>query len=121
HTGRLVLAEGHAGGRRMRQQAVIDLAGLPLHGKSSASVTWWGTFSFMLIEGTGFALVLAIYFYLGSLAPEWPIAAPPPDLAPGTALTIVLLASLVPNHLVLRWAGREQVTLVRIGIVIMAL
>ena len=105
----------------MRQQAVIDLAGLPLHGKSSASVTWWGTFSFMLIEGTGFTLVLAVYFYLGSLEPEWPIAAPPPDLGPGTALTIVLLASLVPNHLVLRWAGREQVTLVRIGIVIMAL
>ena len=31
-------------------------------------MTWWGTLSFMLIEGTGFALVLAIYFYLASLA-----------------------------------------------------
>jgi cytochrome c oxidase subunit III len=105
----------------VKERAVLDLAALPLHGRSSASVTWWGTLSFMLIEGTGFALVLAIYFYLASLAPEWPIGAPPPDLGPGTAVTLVLLTSLVPNHLVLRWAAREKVKLVRIGIVIMTL
>jgi cytochrome c oxidase subunit III len=105
----------------MRDRPVADLAGLPLHGKLSASVTWWGTLSFMLIEGTGFALVLAIYFYLASLAIEWPIGAPPPDLGPGTIVTLILLASIVPNWLVMRWAEQERVNLVRIGMLVMVL
>ena len=98
----------------MRDRPVADLAALPLHGKLSASVTRWGTLSFMLIEDTGFALVLAIYFYLASLAIEWPIGAPPPDLGPGTIVTLILLASIVPNWFVIRWAEQEQVNLVRI-------
>ena len=65
----------------MRDRPVMDLAALPLHGKLSASVTWWGTLSFMLIEGTGFALSIAVYLYLMSLATVWPIDAPRPDLA----------------------------------------
>jgi len=105
----------------MRERAAADLAALPLHGRLSSSVTWWGTLSFMLIEGTGFALVLAIYFYLASLATEWPIGAPPPDLGPGTIVTLILLASAVPNWLIMRWAEREEVNLVRIGILMMVL
>jgi len=105
----------------VRESAVADLAVLELHGRLSASVTWWGTLSFMLIEGTGFALVLAIYFYLASIATEWPIGAPPPDLGPGTVVTLILIASTVPNWLVMRWAEREQVHLVRIGIIVMVL
>ncbi len=54
----------------MRREVVTDLSHLPLHGEGTASVTWWGTLAFMLIEGTGFALVLAVYLYLASLAPE---------------------------------------------------
>src|SRR3954465_14108989 len=119
HADRLVLAERHAGGRGMRERAVADLAALPLHGRLSSSVTWWGTLSFMLIEGTGFGLVLVIYFYLASLATEWPIGAPPPDLGPGTIVTLILLVSAVPNWLVMRWAKRKRVALVRIGILVM--
>lgn len=103
----------------MRERAAVDLAALPLHGEHSSSVTWWGTLSFMLIEGTGFALVLAIYFYLASLASEWPIGAPPPDLGPGTVVTLILLASAVPNWFIMRWAERERVWLVRAGILVM--
>ena len=67
----------------MRASArVLDLSRLPPHGMGSASLTWWGTLAFMLIEGTGFALVIGVYLYLG-LAPEWPIGAPPPDLRAG--------------------------------------
>src|SRR5438132_2830117 len=57
---RLVLAERNTGGRSVRERVIADLSRLPLHGQGSASVTWWGTLAFMLIEGTGFALVLAI-------------------------------------------------------------
>ena len=84
---------------------VADLSQLPLHGMGSASLTWWGTLGFMLIEGSGFALVLAVYLYLASIASEWPIGAPPPDLLPGTIITVLLLLSLVPNILVGRWAA----------------
>ncbi|HEY3850810.1 MAG TPA: cytochrome c oxidase subunit 3 [Steroidobacteraceae bacterium] len=105
----------------MKQRAVLDLSRLPLHGMGSASVTWWGTLSFMLIEGTGFALVIGVYLYLESLAPEWPIGAPLPDLGPGSVLTIILLISVVPNLLISRWAGREELRKVQIGIIVMSL
>jgi heme/copper-type cytochrome/quinol oxidase subunit 3 len=104
----------------MRQKPVLDLAELPLHGLGSASPTWWGTLAFMLLEGMGFALVIAIYLYLGSRARDWP-PAPPPDLLPGTLVTLVLLASIVPNLLITRWAKREDLKKVRIGIVVMGL
>src|SRR5947209_9723868 len=104
----MVLAQAHAGGRGMKERVVDDLSSLSLHGMGAASATWWGTLAFMLIEGTGFALAIAVYFYLMSIAPAWPIDAPPPDLLAGTLVTIVLVASVVPNYLVSRWAGRSD-------------
>ena len=68
----------------MKERVVADLSRLPLHGMGTASLTWWGTLAFMLIEGTGFALAIAVYLYLMSLAATWPIDAPRPDLLPGT-------------------------------------
>ena len=67
----------------MKERVVADLSRLPLHGMGSASMTWWGTLAFMLIEGTGFALAIAVYLYLMSVAATWPIDAPRPDLLPG--------------------------------------
>lgn len=104
----------------MRERAALDVSGLPLHGMGTASPTWWGTLAFMLIEGTGFALVIAMYFYLQSLATEWPIAAAPPGLGPGTLVTIILIASVVPNVLVSRWARAGDLRKVRIGMVVMS-
>jgi cytochrome c oxidase subunit III len=117
----MVLAEGNAGGRGVRERAAFDASGLPLHGMGTASITWWGTAAFMLIEGTGFALAIAVYLYLWSLAPEWPLGAPRPDLGPGTWVTAVLLVSLAPNWLVSRWAEREDLVKVRIGLIVMSL
>lgn len=104
----------------MTEKRVLDLSGLPLHAMGSASPTWWGTLGFMLLEGSGFALVIAIYLYLGSLAREWP-PAPPPDLLPGTLVTLVLLASLVPNFFIARWAKRLDLPKVRVAIVAMSI
>lgn len=106
--------------QRPPPRVVADLSHLPLHGMGSASLTWWGTLGFMLIEGTGFALVIGVYFYLWSLAPSWPIGAPPPDLGPGTLLTLLLLASLIPNFLIARWAKRQDLPRVRLGLVVMS-
>jgi heme/copper-type cytochrome/quinol oxidase subunit 3 len=105
----------------MKQRLALELSTLPLHGYETASLTWWGTLMFILIEGTGFAIVAALYLYLASVAPAWPMDAPPPDLLPGTLLTLILLASLVPNNLLSRWAVAGDLSKVRIGIVIMTL
>ncbi|TAY71698.1 cytochrome c oxidase subunit 3 [Rhizobium leguminosarum] len=105
----------------MKQSVVLDLTKLPPHGLGTASLTWWGTLAFMLIEGTGFALSIVVYLYLMSLAPYWPLNAPPPDLLPGTALTALLIASLLPNVLIARWARQQNLAKVRIGLIIMSL
>lgn len=105
----------------MRERIVLDLGKLPLHGLGTASVTWWGTLAFMLIEGTGFALAIAVYLYLMSMATAWPINTQAPDLLPGTIVTLILLASLIPNVLLSRWAERQDLRKVRIGIVTMSI
>jgi heme/copper-type cytochrome/quinol oxidase subunit 3 len=104
----------------MKTRVVADLSRLPLHGMGSASVTWWGTLAFMLIEATGFALAIAVYLYLMSLAATWPIDAPHPDLLPGTLVTVILVASAVPNYLVSQWAERQDLRKVRIGMIAMS-
>lgn len=105
----------------MRERIVLDLGKLPLHGMGTQSATWWGTLAFMLIEGTGFALSIAVYLYLMGLATTWPINAPPPDLLPGTLVTLILLVSLVPNILISRWAEQQNLRKVRIGLVVMSI
>ncbi|MCZ4091331.1 cytochrome c oxidase subunit 3 [Sinorhizobium psoraleae] len=105
----------------MKERVVLDVSKLPMHGMGIASPAWWGTCAFMLIEGSGFALAIAIYFYLFSLAPKWPIDAPSPDLFAGTVLTLLLLASIVPNFLVSRWAKARALAKVRIGLIVMSL
>jgi len=104
-----------------KMRPLDDVSDLPLHGMGSASVTWWGTLAFMLIEGTGFVLLIGVYLYLASLASSWPLSAPPPSLGPGSAFTGLLVVSIVPNLLVARWAEKQDLRKVRIGLVIMAL
>jgi heme/copper-type cytochrome/quinol oxidase subunit 3 len=86
----------------------------------TASPTWWGTAAFMLIEGTGFALALAVYLYLMSIAATWPIDAPKPDLLPGTLVTLLLLVSVIPNVLISRWAERQELPKVKMGMLVMS-
>ena len=104
----------------MKERSALDVSKLPLHSSGTASPTYWGTMAFMLIEGSGFALAIVIYFYLMSLAGRWPPTAPPPDLAAGTILTLVLLVSVIPNILLSRWAERRDLRRVRLGLIIMS-
>jgi cytochrome c oxidase subunit 3 len=104
----------------VKERIVLDLSSLPQHGTGAASPTWWGTSAFMLIEGTGFALAIAVYLYLMSLASRWPIEAPPPDLTAGTLLTALLVASIIPNMIVSRWAKAKSLRKVQIGLIVMS-
>src|SRR4051794_35767150 len=103
HPDRLVLAEGQPGGRGMTMRIVADLSELPTSGFGSKSPVWWGTLAFIALEGTGFVLTIAMYLYLAAINPSWPLNAAVPDLLPGTVVTLLLLVSLVPNHMLGRW------------------
>ena len=88
--------------------ATLDVRHLPTVCFGHRSPMWWGTWGLILIESTAFALALAMYFYLRSLAAQWPIDAPPPDLRWGTLNTLILLASLWPNQLAKRAAEQQD-------------
>src|SRR5205085_10066778 len=62
-----------------------------------------------------------VYLYLMSAAATWPINSPWPDLLPGTVVTLMLIASVVPNYLVSKWAEQQDLRKVRIGMVMMSL
>jgi cytochrome c oxidase subunit 3 len=101
----------------VKEAATKDVSALPTYGFGARTLTWWGTLAFMSLEGMGFALASAAYLYLMVMAPKWPLDSPPPDLGPGTWLTIVLVASVVLNKLVDRWARSEELVKVRWGLV----
>ena len=82
------------------------MSGLPSFAFGIGSLMWWGTLGLMAIEGTVFALAIVTYFYLRGRATVWPLNEPPPALVWGTANTLLLLASLWPNHLAKRAAER---------------
>jgi cytochrome c oxidase subunit 3 len=105
----------------MKERIVLDLSKLTVHGMGTASPSWWGTSAFMLIEGTGFALVIAVYLYLMSLAVQWPLNAPLPRLLPGTLLAALLIASVVPNMILSRWAKNKDLRKVKVGLVVMSI
>jgi cytochrome c oxidase subunit 3 len=92
----------------------LDLSGLPSYGFGHRSVMWWGTMGMMAIEGTVFALTVATYFYLRSHSTAWPMSVLPPDLRWGTLNTLILLASMWPNHLAKKAGESHDVQGVRL-------
>ena len=105
----------------MRQRTVADVSDLPTYGFGTRSVTWWGAVGFMALEGTGFALAGASYLYLLYLAPGWPLSRPPPNHWPGTIVTLILLASMVPNFVLRKQARRCAMGPVRFWLVVMTI
>jgi heme/copper-type cytochrome/quinol oxidase subunit 3 len=106
-------ADDAAMARRARSQgevridgAALDVSALPSFGFSDRSLMWWGTLGLMAIEGTVFALAIVTYFYLRSHVVVWPMNELPPRLLWGSLNTLLLLASLWPNHLAKKAAER---------------
>ena len=105
----------------MIHRPAADLSDLPTFAHGPRSPTWWGTLGFVALEGTAFALAAGSYLYLYFLSPEWPLSAPPPNHWPGTIVTLLLLASLVPNHILNRHAKECALGPVRGGMVVMSI
>lgn len=96
----------------------IDVRHLPSFGFSHRSLMWWATAGLMLIEGTAFAIAVAMYFYLRDINAAWPLNAPPPDWRWGTLNTVVLAVSLVPNQFVKRAAEQLDRRAARVWLVV---
>jgi heme/copper-type cytochrome/quinol oxidase subunit 3 len=105
----------------VKTRTVLDVSPLPENAFGSRTLTWWGTIAFMSLEGMGFALAIGAYLYLRVLQPTWPMNIPPPDLLPGTLVTIILLVSVIPNYFLEHWARAYDMVKVRIGMVVMSL
>jgi heme/copper-type cytochrome/quinol oxidase subunit 3 len=99
---------------RQTGERVIDAAELPSYGFGHRSLMWWGTWGMIAIEGSVFALAAFAYFYIRTRVDEWPPDALPPELVWGTANTVLMLVSLVPNHITKRAAEREDLPAVRL-------
>ena len=120
---RLVLAEGHAGGRS-REDSVSSRtsADLPLHGMGDGEPDLVGYAGFHAAGGHRVRAGASRSTFIWRAWPTaWPIGAPPPDLLPGTLVTVVLLISAVPNLLISRWAAQQQMAKVRLGLVVMTM
>jgi cytochrome c oxidase subunit 1/cytochrome c oxidase subunit I+III len=98
---RQVDAAGHA-------VSTLDVRALPSFDFSHRSLMWWATAGLMAIEGTVFAIAVAMYFYLRGVNAAWPMHAPPPALLWGTLNTAILVLSLLPNQLAKRAAERGE-------------
>jgi cytochrome c oxidase subunit III len=97
---------------------VLDVSGLPTYGYSDRSLMWWGTWGMMLIEATAFVLAIGCYLFLRSHADVWPMSRLPPDLLFGSINVAILLISCLPNHWVKLAAEREDLSKVRLWLVV---
>jgi heme/copper-type cytochrome/quinol oxidase subunit 3 len=98
--------------------SALDVSRLPTYAYGNRAVMWWGTMGMMAIEGTVFAIALVVYFYLRELADLWPAEDAPPSLLWGTINTLILLVSVIPNQWTKKAAEREDLRIVRIGLVV---
>ena len=97
-----------------------DVSELPTFKFGSSSLTFWGIIGFMVIEGAGFALAFAAYFFIMGHEQGWPpegrVA---PDVLAGTLFTIVILVSEIPNTIIKRAARAGDVPAIRLLLPVM--
>ena len=92
-----------------------DVSELPTHKFGPGSLTWWGVLGFMIIEGAGFGLAFAAYFFIMGHEQGWPPEGRvPPNLLPGTLFTLLILLSEIPNSMIKRAAHERDVPMIRI-------
>jgi heme/copper-type cytochrome/quinol oxidase subunit 3 len=110
----------------MSTRAVIDVSKLPHHEFDTYDPVWWGNNGLLAIETSMFAILIATYFYLRQNFPLWPpplaqLTAPLrplPELAYGTANTILLLLSCIPMIITDKAARRGDRSTTQLGLLI---
>jgi cytochrome c oxidase subunit 3 len=100
---------------------VVDLRELPDYAFGHRMPIWWGTVFFMVIEGSGFLMLIAAYLYLFAQNPDWPPVGRLPDPLPGAVLIALMLLSEMPNFWLKRVCRRFDTHKVQAGLVLMSL
>jgi cytochrome c oxidase subunit III len=100
-------------------QRTIDVSQLPTYAFGHRALTWWATWSMLLMEGTMLVVLMGSYFFLRMGVTDWPPGrTPPPNLFWGTLNTIVILVSVFPNHLAKSAAERLDLMSVRLWTIV---
>lgn len=94
----------------------LDVSRLPTFAFGHRSILWWATMGMILIEGTAFALLMASYIFLRWRTPDWPPGFAPPSLVWGTWTTVIVLVSIIPNHLAKGAAERLDLARTRLWV-----
>ena len=76
----------------------IDVSNLPTFAFGHRPLTWWCTWSLILMEGGMFVVLFAVYFFLRTPVPDWPPGVAYPEPFWGTVNLVIILASCVPNY-----------------------
>jgi heme/copper-type cytochrome/quinol oxidase subunit 3 len=97
-----------------------DVSDLPTFKFGSSSLTFWGIIGFMVIEGAGFGLAFAAYFFIMGHEQGWPPEGRlPPDILAGTLFLIIILLSEYPNTLIKKAARAGDVATIRLLLPVM--
>ncbi len=86
----------------MIAQRSIDVSHLPPYDISSQAPLWWGQLFLAVIEGTMFAILIAMYFYYRLSVDVWP---PPGEQLPHLGLSTLALVPLLVSCLGSYWAS----------------
>jgi cytochrome c oxidase subunit III len=96
----------------------LDVSQLPSYAFGTRSLMWWATMGVIAIEGTVFAMMIVTYFYLRTQADMWPLGVEPPVLLWGGLNTLIMIASVVPNHWAKNAAEKHDLATVRIAMIV---
>lgn len=92
----------------------VDVSRLPTVVFGPRCIMFWGTLSFMVIEGWTLALTAMSWFYLRQSEPHWPpLRTPEPSLLIPTISVVLLVASLIPTW----WTAKRAMKLDRRGVI----
>src|SRR6185295_12841218 len=106
----------------MSARPSIDVSRLPTYAFGHRALTWWATWSMMFMEGTMLGILLVSYFFLRTAVPHWPPGRTlPPNLFWGTLNTIIIVVSVIPNHLTKRASENLNLKGVRLWMIVTAL
>ena len=101
------------------KRRIIDVSRLPPHAFGHADPLWWTMLLLAFVEGTMLVLLAVAYYYVSQNVSPWP-----PTLAPrwiawvGTLDLGLLIASVPPVHLASLAARREDLSRIRLWLVV---
>lgn len=109
-----------AAGSATAGQAVPDgvAARLDVPTEQGRSLAWWGMVMTIVTEGMLFALLIFVYYYLYSIARQWPLGEiEPPELLVVSIRTVLLFASSATMSVADRAIARGRIGVTKIALI----